>query len=311
MNECRRIGVVGINSVGLYLLERLKLRGRYRVIVAVDLDANRESLTRGFAESFSSDVGRLETEPLDCLVVTDRGFEESIATALQMGRSVVLAQPWTTSKESQFQFREMSERTRRPVLTFCPRRYSPDFQSALAAVATQRLGAIRTARFSIAEMSLPSASPEEFLREQIFHLFDQLLLLVDSKPVQVFARAMSATDSSGQLGRVIVVEFANGCRANIDLQFRSRLGDRTGWELEGEGGSYHQHRIYTTTVAGEIVDEPLPQKHDSDELFFDQLDSLLAAHPGSLETLTHSMQVVQLLECVEQSCSSGEVIRGL
>lgn len=305
-----RVGIVEINSLGLYLLERLKLDGRFEVVRAVDIDAGRERISKGFASSFSSNLNHVLTDPIDCVIFTGANHEELLRATLLAGKSAVIAKPWLWPWRLLQSVNELSLESTQCVTTFCPRRWSSDFLSAAKVMKSERLGKILTAANSVRETCIPDkCGVADFLREQTFHLLDQLLLFVDSKPIQVFATSTVVKPGGDQTGSVLVVEFSNGCVAQIDLQFQSRLGVRTGWTLEGDQGSYRNHRLYTTTAAGEIVDEPVPITNPSDEKFFDDLSRRLHGQEATLPTLTQAIRVGQLIEVIEQSVATGKAIR--
>ena len=305
-----RVGIVGINSLGLFLLERLKLYPRFQVVVAAEPDENRLALAKGFANRLSNQLDVVLTEPLDCVVFAGCGSEEVLERIVSSGKSVVIAQPWRWSFGAMERYGEIALSPRQFVTTFCPHRWSSDVLSASAAMSSGRLGKIRSARLSIAELGLTDdGGAEKFLTEQSFHFIDQLLLFVDSKPVQVFATATTKSPDHDKCGRIVIVEFADGCVAQIDLQFDSRLGYRSGWALEGDQGSYRNHRLYTTTSAGEVIDEPIAITNPSDDGYFDQLDRRFLGQQVNLPTLTQSIRVVQLIEFIEQSASTGRAVR--
>ena len=310
MEHCWRVGIVGINSLGLFLLERLKLYPRFQVVVAADPDANRLLLATGSCHHLSSQSEVVLTELLDCVVFAGGSDEELLSKVLSAEKTAVIAQPWRWSGVVLQRYGESALHPRQFVTTFCPHRWSSDFLSASAALATGRLGAIRSVRLSIAEMGLTDdGGAEEFLAEQSFHFIDQLLLFVDSKPARVFATTTTTSPDYDKCGRVVIIEFVNGCVAQIDLQFGSRLGYRTGWALEGDQGSYRNHRLYGTTSAGEVIDEPIGTTNPSDEGYFNQLDRRFLGQQADLPTLTQSIRVVQLIESIKQSASSGNTVR--
>ena len=79
--------------------------------------------------------------------------------------------------------------------------------------------------------------------------------------------------------------------------------------LEGTTGSYRNHRIYTTMADGEIVDEPFSGPSLPNEQFVDQLVSDRDLEISKLPSLTDAARIVQLIERIEESASTGEVVR--
>ena len=79
--------------------------------------------------------------------------------------------------------------------------------------------------------------------------------------------------------------------------------------LEGATGSFRGDRLFTETADGEIVDEPIEKPPFPAESLIGQLVTAWRGEPTTLPTLADAAEVVQLIEALEQSLVSGEVVR--
>ena len=132
--------------------------------------------------------------------------------------------------------------------------------------------------------------------------------MTESFPCSVISKILGSGVDQHTSGFMATIEFANGCIAHIDANPRSRLGDRTGWILEGTTGSYRNDKLYTVASDGEIVDEPVQRPSLSGDPFIAELTSLWSGKATTLPTLADAARVVQLIEAIEQSQKRGEVI---
>jgi predicted dehydrogenase len=306
-----RVGIIGINSAGLYLLERLSLTPNIRIVGAFDPDPARRGLADHFGcalwKELPSTLAALET---DVLFFAGEISTNVISMVLGNGQHVVLHEPWRLSSDVLFDLSKSATTTNRVATVSCIRRWSADFVGAMTANNSGRLGTLQTVRFSSCEQGIPlDNSSAGMLREFGYHWLDQLLILIDSAPVRVFARRFFEDGETYDHGVWATIEFANGCLAQIDLQSRSRLSHRTGWMLEGSTGSYRNDRLYTTTAEGEIVDEPLPHSERPADPLIDELKLAWQGETTKLPTLANAARVVKLIEAIEQSAELCEVIR--
>ena len=79
--------------------------------------------------------------------------------------------------------------------------------------------------------------------------------------------------------------------------------------IEGSIGSYKIDRLYTMTPDGEIVDEPLLRSPAPFDPFIDELFASWSGKTTTLPTLSEASRVIRLIEAIESSATSGEVVQ--
>ena len=306
-----RFGMLGIGQSGLFYLESLSLSADIRLVGAFDSDPQRLALAAGSGcPLFNKNDSLLSPTVADVLFLVDDFFEEVAKAALQSGQHVVIDRPWSVSSEALRSLNELALTSGRTVTVASPGRWSANFRSAMSALQTGRLGNLHSVRLSSCEKRVPGeTSPMGVLREFGYRWIDQLLALVESIPVRVYAKMLNDGQPEQDLGFLAVIDFANGCTAQIEIDTRSRLGFRTGWMIEGSTGSFRNDRLYTETDDGEIVDEPLTHSNSSTNSFINEWIATWNGSPTTVPTLADAATVVQVIEALERSSRSGDAVQ--
>ncbi|MEI8019754.1 MAG: Gfo/Idh/MocA family oxidoreductase [Schlesneria sp.] len=306
-----RVGVLGLGHAGLFYLERLSLSADIRLVGAFDSDSKRRGLATGSGcPLFDRWDSMLSPNVADALFLVDDFSEEVAKAVLHGGQHLVIDRPWSVSSKVLRSLGELAVNSNRTSTVASPGRWSANFVSATAARRTGRLGNLRSVRLSSCEKRVPGEMSEDgVLREFGYRWLDQLFVLVESNPERVYAKLLSDGEPKQEYGFLAVIDFANGCTAQIEIDTRSRLGFRTGWMIEGSSGSYRNDRLYTEIDDGEIVDEPLIHSNDSNETFISELTKKWSGASTTLPTLADAANVVQVIEALERSAISGEVVQ--
>lgn len=305
-----RVGIVGVNHVGLFLLERVNRASNIRVVGAFDHDPSRRCLvSQAGCELWNDPDSAFQASDVDVVLLMGSASADAIAVALRHGQHVVIDQPWLLTTGELRSLHEQSEAVRCGANIATVRRWSSDFTTSMLAKQTGRLGELRSVRLSVCEQCLPNEERSTgLLREIGFPWFDQLLVLVESTPRHVFARRFYDADQTTEIGFLASIEFASGCVAQLEIRTRTRLSHQTGWMLEGVDGSYRGERLLTTTSDGEIVDEPLGCPDISHDALLEELISAWQGHRSMLPTLADAARVVQLIEILERSADSESTV---
>jgi predicted dehydrogenase len=302
----RRIGLVGLGRRGWFHLERFRLRDDVQLVAVTDRLAERREAAKSAQWPVVDTVDALLATPqLEGVVLAcppeERG--DLVERCLRAGLHVCLEPPIAENVLQARRLLSLADRCRRTLVLSPWQRWDPQFDAALTAVASGRLGSVRAVRLTIAEWSPwagPNVPPGEVVPppEEQFgpQGFDQLLTLAPVEPTSIWARRLSDED-----GFLAVIDFADGAFAQIDFRRRTRTGDCSGWVLEGTQGSYRKGRIITVTPDGELVDEPVPAAvpvHDRDVLsWFD------GARIGLAEPVSRRIwQAVALVRAVTWAC---------
>lgn len=303
-----RVAVIGLNSNGLFLLEQFGLIPNIQVTGVFDADRVRRTLALPVTQQVwdQPDVTR---DDVDVLILNDNIPYQLVLSALRARKHVVLDRVWSFTSHQLCDATELAAGSGCSATFLNHRRTSSDFSAAQCAKSTGRLGNLQSVRMSSCEQAVPGETIDNGLREIGFAWLDQLLMLVESTVQSVFAKRLTDLQTNQESGFVAVIEFANGCTARIEVQTSSRLSIRSGWMLEGSAGSYRGNRLYVTTEDREIVDQPFtgtaPRNHD----LIESLTNAWQGQPSSAATLADAARVVRLIELLEQSADTGQVVK--
>ena len=305
------VGIVGLGQQGLFQLERIKLSADVRVTAAFDLDPQRRNLAAGLGCVFADELSSvIESTATDAVFLTEELIKTTAEEVLRVGRHLVIDRPWKLSHEELQSIHQQAQSSRRVAIYFCPWRWTADFLVASTAIRSGRVGELRTVLFSSFMKHLPGEPGNAgLLREFGFGLLDQLLTLVSSRPESVFAKFQFHGQQVHERGLLAIIEFENGCTAQLNLESDSRLGYRTGWMLEGTQGSYRGERLYTETPDGEIADEPIQRPSFVADPLLNELTSAWHGKPTTLPTLEDAARIVSLINTIERSAETGHVVR--
>lgn len=306
-----QVAVHGLGSFGLDCLERLSLRGDVQVTLAFDADAHQRHRAEGLAIQTASPPGSpVQSDDVDVLFLTEDVSFQALKALIGTGRHVVLHRPWLLTSIELKELHDLAATTT-SVVTIAPiRRWSADFQAAISARRTGRIGLMKSLKFASCVKRIPEEKcATSVLREFGYQWLDQSIILADAIPTRVFGKQVARADTSIDDRFLAIIDFANGCDAQIEVDTNSRIGYRMGWILEGQSGSYRANRLYTETSDGEIVDEPIPATcFLSDDPW---IDLLVAAWSGTMTTLpalADAAQIVRLIEAIEESVRTGLVV---
>jgi predicted dehydrogenase len=303
-----QVGIVGLSPSGLFLSERMSLEPAIHLTGAFDPDPQRTKLVASSSVPIWNQLDNaLSSSEIDVLIFCANFTEEDIATALREKKHVVIDRPWQLSSAALRRLNDLACRHQQVAVVASHKRFSTTFTAAYDV--RSRLGSLRSARFASCEQTLPTDnSYRGVLREFGYDRLDQLLLLVDSKPIRVFARQFINAKSETDYGILVTIEFANNCVAQIVIELQSRLSHRTGWMLEGSKASFKNDSLFETTSDGEIVDERLPASTNTPVKFMQQLINSWDAVTTTLPTLEEAAETVRLVEIIEQSVAHNQAI---
>lgn len=254
--------MIGLGPRGWFHLERLRLCDDAVVVAVSDSSPTLREQARGSNwPVVDTPAAVLATKPLDGVLITSPPEERGdiVARALQAGLHVCVEPPFAMDPSQARQWLSLADRYQRRLSLAPWSRWDGQFETALAAVVSGRLGQVHAIRISVAEWSPlvvkagrpagPDVPPE---RQFGPHGFDQLLQLTTAEPTSISARHLPHED-----GFFATIDFDNGTVAQIDFRRRTRSGQTTGWVLEGDQASYRAGRLITVSADGELADEPI------------------------------------------------------
>lgn len=330
-----RIGVAGLGRAGSFHFERLGLRDDCRVVATYDdcpaaLAQAPAGSRRPHAtwNEFLAD-GQIEL----VLVASPPALHAELAiAALAAGKHVVIETPLCLNLFEADAIAAAAQRSVGRVYVAHTRRWSDDFRTAQAALASGELGEPRAMKFinwQYNSRALLPAQETDILRpegtatrpdwrrhattgggllwEFGVHYFDQLLQLAGRPADSVFARLAPSAQCECDDGFLAVVNFPDGLTAHVEASHVAAAPLSTGWMIAGERGSYAEFTQYNLNRDGEVVDTPLvPASTLADEFYRSVVDNLRngAPNPAPLE---QARQTIALIEAVRRSARTGQV----
>lgn len=311
MSHIIRVVVGGLNPAGLFFMERLSQSTDFQVVGAFDSRSERRRFVEGTGLAFWERNPLPElADDVELVILCDRVSASEVAAILDAGKHVIIHQPWLLRSAELMELHELAKARSLLAAVTSVRRWSAEYLAVSAALKTGRIGSLRSARLSSLEMRIPDeVASASVLREFGYAWFDQLLTFCRPAPVQVYGKCQDVADSTTDQGFLSVIEFADGCTAQVEVITNSRLGHRTGWILEGRSGSYRNDRLFTETKDGEIVDEPAPKPEGlSADLFLSQLASACHGQETGLVGLAEAARTVKLIEALERSAELKQAV---
>jgi len=220
----------------------------------------------------------LADERLDVVVASGgegKWRAEIAERALSVGHHVAMDAPACLTVERLDRLLALAERSGRILFERSAGWGDGRFRRALDVVREGHVGRVVSARISIAAAGLslrpgglvgpsglPCSSPRELLRQRGAPLFRQLALLIPVEPVSVIVRTQPPPFRFEESDRaltaasfLIVVDFAGGELATLEVSEASYTHSNSGWQLRGTRGGYEQERLYLLATDGEIGDQ--------------------------------------------------------
>ena len=327
-----RVGLIGFGRFGLHLVERFADDGSFRVVAA--------AADPIVAEVVAPFGVRLVNHPRELLAAADVDvvwFAEH--DAFRSGRTAadvlcekhaIVETPLALSSSIADQAFDVAAQHHRLLLVRHSRRSDPDFQQALTVAEDQTYGAIRAAKFVSWSFGLPprgairgngplppdaSDDPQIIKCRFAAHALDQLLTLLNDRPICVFAtgdqRAQGAPSLLAGCSLLLQVTFERGCQAEIDIRLDSPTQFQSGWLLTAERGGYAKNRKFTLTDDGEIFDSALADTPDSDE-DADQFEWLARQIRSGVRDPIEEARVravVSVLDATQRSLESRQMVQ--
>lgn len=324
-----RVGLIGCGRPGLHLIERFTLGGPFRVVAAFANPTVASVVSPFGVKLVSHPQELLAAEDVDVVWFSEHDafrHEFSAAEALRR-KHVIVETPLALSSADAERAFEAATQNRRVLLVRHPRRTDPDFQQAQSVAQDSTLGSLRAAKFVSWTYGLPprgvtrghgplpqdaSYDPRITTLRFAVHALDQLLALVNDRPLRVFATTeridQTTPDLTAGLSLALQIAFERGCHAAIDIRLNSPAQFQSGWLLTSERGGYANGKRFTLTEEGEVFDAPVAaavgRGPDADQ--FEWLaQQIRRGERDSVEEARVRM-VVALLDAAQRSLASRQ-----
>jgi predicted dehydrogenase len=236
--------------------------------------------------------------------------------------------PFTLGDQAAGQAFADAARQGRLLLIHHPRRSDLEFRHALAVARDETIGAIRAVKFvswsygraprgATRGVKPPAgdeyAEPGATLVRFVAHALDQMVVLIPSRPISVWAagdpRAGAADLFAGDSLSLRIV-FESGCQAEIDIRLDSPTPYQSGWILTGERGGHVKGRQYTLTAEGEVFDSPVSTADTLEATDqFEWLARQIRSGVADAEEEVRARSVVALLEAAQRSLATSQSVR--
>jgi predicted dehydrogenase len=329
-----RVGLIGLDSYGLFHAERLGLRPDLTLVAASDPGAEAGGKKAPRLAGTHAERCRVYSRVEDLLCRDELGtvliagpVGERAAwaqKALAAGKDVALDSPPCSDAASLRELLATARRTGRRLSVLPTRRGGADFQTALELVRSERLVSVTSARLLSWGKAVPSESsvvspsrPETDCDAFAFFAYqyvEQALQLTGGRPRSLFARIVSppADEPNGVAFTLAIFLAADGKEPAsdvlIDVNLCSGVVVQTGWILAGARGGLSGGRIYWSEPTGEICDAPIKQAERPEIDVYAEL--LLPAHAerGPTASAREAEIVLRVIDAARESARTGQTV---
>ncbi len=305
------VGLVGESSTSRFLCERLSLRSDLRLVAVCVEDNSKTPLPSSLSEiSFAGIACPASMTAFDLIAAPEirvihfaaGSSSDTMFAALARSKSIIVEAPQELTIDELERLSLAAIEHGQVAAIYEPRRWDRDFLQARTVLESGRLGKLLRLRYAVHDSCLPGELfPLGIARELGSHVLDQMLQLVGPNGLDVrggsapFVRCFFPSARKHNESFIASFEFAETVSALIEIQTHSLLSTRSGWMLEGTAGAYRNGNLFTRTVDGEIVDEPLPAPTVSSDPFLDALSDKLQGNSANLPTVRDAVRVAALL----------------
>lgn len=304
-----RVGIAGLNPSSLFAIEQLSLDSRFQIVqVAVTNPLQAHLIGNSRYQVSTQPASVLASKDADIFFVNEEVPFDAVTVALRQGKRIVCQSPWMFSADQWGSLKKYASSEESSLAAICAQiRWSSEFVASESAIRSNRLGRLKSIRMTSWEKTIPPRAVVDVLREVGFERLFQLASLVTAPSRSVYARRFY-DDDKHDVGFLAVIEFADGCLAQIEINIESRLSLRTGWILEGTTGSYRNDRLYTTAEDGEFVDEPLVPPAMPSVSFGDEITRLSQLGEHNAQHVDRIIRTMRLIESIERSTNAGMAV---
>jgi myo-inositol 2-dehydrogenase/D-chiro-inositol 1-dehydrogenase len=267
------VGVVGTGGMGgmhAHCLHR-KVAGA-RVAAVSDVDAARAGTVAeecGGAAVFGDAVEMIRDEGVEAVVVAspDPTHAELVLECLRLGKPVLCEKPLATSPEEALGIVEAEvEVGRKLVQVGFMRRYDPQHVDVKNVALSGAIGQPVLFKGWHRNMRIPPGADSAWVViNAAIHDLDSARWMLDGEVEEVFVRGLNTTGSGeGEFDlQLILLTFADGRLATIEVNVDARFGYEVGVELVGARGTAH-----TAPPSGAVMrlDRSFSQRVDEDWL---------------------------------------------
>lgn len=241
-----KAGLIGYGNMGSWHVENVNSRIEgIKFVAAYDIDKDRRELARGVGLTVYESAEELLTSDVDLIVIaTPNNFHKPYAiAAMESGKHVVCEKPACMNSEELEEIIAVSERTGKLFTVHQNRRFDTDYLIMKKIINNNMLGKLYfldsrlySNRGSSGRWRSTYEAGGGTLYDWGIHMIDQVLTLVDSKPVYVFSQLQSVRFPKVDDVCRVIIGFENGLKAQVVADLWCYINEPR-WHLSGDDGT--------------------------------------------------------------------------
>lgn len=304
-----RVGIVGLSSVGRFLLERLAVLPDCEILLfqAPDSPLDSQAQSLGWT-TVTNWRGFLSESGLNAVLFLDGGHLPlpQVEEAFQAGLPVGLLPPLALESND---WQELTKAPSRQWRILNPHHEDSDFRAAMACVKSGEVGPLKAIkRVSwVGDLVIPQGAKclasDEWLPRLLWEDVDQLLHLAGQPPESLYAVHFSTEPA----GYSVEFTFPDGLTAHLERRRGTGIPVELSWTIGTDVGGYSNGHRHIKTADGEIYDVPVELPPTSNDPLAMPLDHLSPSAQGE-STSRHVSQILEILEAIKHSARIGGVI---
>ena len=349
--EKLKIGIIGFGFMGHVHLRELSKRDDIQITAICDIDAEKLKDVPGEIRTYQTMEGLLGDENVDIVIIAipNHLHLEAVKKAAESGKDIICEKPVALNLQ---ELDEMEQAVKAAGVRFTvhqQRRFDEDFRTAKAVLDSGTLGKVYTIQSSLYGINGNMHDWHVYrkygggmLYDWGVHLIDQLLWMVDSRIVNIFADVRNVINKEVDDYFKILFRFENGITAEIELgtyflEDKEKWFERH-WFIGGDKGTMYSDgfapegkicrtsRLLTnvpgkTTMTeagptrsfgppqpGVLLTEELPKVATTHSMYFDNYVKACRGEEDFLVTIPQVRRVMQVMEAVRMSASMGKSI---
>lgn len=346
-----KFGVLGYGFMGHVHVEKLMKRDDCQIVAVCDTDPEKMADVPEGIETYASIDELLEKADINAVVIAvpNHIHLEAVEKSARAGKNILCEKPVALTLEELDEMEAIIKETGVKFSVHQQRRWDWDYRTAKAVYDSKTLGDVYTIQSKLygfnGNMHDWHVYPEfggGMLFDWGVHLLDQMLYMVDSKIVSVYADLRNVINEKVDDYFKIILSFENNVTAEIELgtyflEDKEKWFERN-WFIGGNKGSMYsdgfapEGKIVRTTrlltnvpgkttmtasgptrsfgppAEGLIVTEPLPKVETDQTMYYDNFIKAVNGEEDFIVTIPQVRRVLRLMDAVRKSAASHKSV---
>lgn len=346
-----KIGIIGFGFMGQVHLRELSKRDDIEVTAICDIVPEKLTEVPENIRTYDNMDALLSDENVETVIIAipNHLHLEAVKKAAESGKDIICEKPVALNLH---ELDEMERAVKAAGVRFTvhqQRRFDEDFRTAKAVLDSGTLGKVYTIQSSLYGINGNMHDWHVFrkygggmLYDWGVHLIDQLLWMVDSRIVTIFADVRNVINEEVDDYFKILFRFENGITGEIELgtyflEDKDKWFERH-WFIGGSKGTMYSDgfnpegkicrtsrlltnvpgkttmtaagptRSFGPPAPGVLLTEDLPEVHVAHSMYFDNYVKACRGEEDFLVTIPQVRKVMQVMEAVRLSASMGKSI---